>query len=116
MVTPPGLTLCSAKLARSPHNSATRTCERLSQPAHPALGLALYQRAELHRLRGEFDEAEHAYRQASQCGLEPVPGLALLRLAEGHLTAASAAIRRAVDESHVPLGRPTVTEPHKDTR
>lgn len=87
---------------------ARRACERLSQPAHPALGLAVYQRAELHRLRGEFDEAEQGYRQASQCGREPMPGLALLRLAQGHLTAAVAAIRRTVDQSHDPLGRPTV--------
>ncbi|MDQ4104703.1 MAG: LuxR C-terminal-related transcriptional regulator [Actinomycetota bacterium] len=87
---------------------ARRACERLSQPAHPALGLAVYQRAELHRLGGEFDEAEEAYRQASQCGREPVPGWALLRLVQGHLTAAAAAIRRAVDESHDALERPTV--------
>lgn len=93
---------------------ARRACERLSQPVHPALGLAVYQRAELHRLRGEFDEAEQAYRQASQCGREPVPGLALLRLAEGHVTAATAAIRRAVDESHDPLSRPTVLAAYVD--
>ena len=82
--------------------AAVRACERLSQPVHPAMGLASYQRAELHRLRGEFDEAEGAYRQASRWGQEPVPGLALLRLAEGHLPAARAAIRRAVDESREP--------------
>jgi ATP/maltotriose-dependent transcriptional regulator MalT len=93
---------------------ARRACERLSHPVHPALGLALYQRAELHRLRGEFDEAEQAYRQASQCGREPVPGLALLRLAEGHVTAATAAIRRAVDESHDPLGRPAALAAYVD--
>lgn len=93
---------------------ARRACERLSQPLHPALGLAFYQRAELHRLRGEFDEAGQAYRQASQCGREPVPGLALLRLAEGHVSAATAAIRRAVDESHDPLGRPAVLAAYVD--
>lgn len=87
---------------------ARRACEHLSQPAHPALGLAFYQRAELHRLCGKFDEAEQAYRQAGQYGREPVPGLALLRLAKGNITAAAATIRRAVDESHDPLVRPTV--------
>jgi hypothetical protein len=45
-----------------------------------ALGLAFYQQAELHRLRGEFAKAEEAYRQASRFGREPQPGLALLRL------------------------------------
>ena len=49
----------------------------------PAVGEALYQQAELHRLRGEFAEAEEAYRQASRLGRRPQPGLALLRLAQG---------------------------------
>ena len=94
--------------------AAHRACERLSQPWHPALGLAAYQRAELHRLRGDFEEAEQAYRQANQCGRQPVPGLALLRLAEGRVTAATAAIRRAVDESRDPLGRPVVLAAYVD--
>jgi len=75
-------------------------CERLSHPAHPAIGAALYQQAELHRLRGEFASAEKAYRQASQRGREPQPGLAQLRLAQGQVEAAATAIRRAVDEGH----------------
>ena len=41
---------------------------RLSDPAHPALGLAYYQQGELHRLRGEFTQAERAYRAANQHG------------------------------------------------
>ena len=56
---------------------------RLSEPAHPALGLALHQSGDLYRLRGELALAEQAYREASRHGEEPVPGLALLRLAEG---------------------------------
>ena len=67
---------------------------RLSAPAHPALGLALYQSGDLHRLRGALALAEHAYRGASQHGAAPVPGLALLRLAEGNVGAARAAITR----------------------
>lgn len=82
-----------------------RACERLSEPAHPALGLALYQQGELHRLRGELAEAERAYRAASRQGREPAPGLALLRLAEGRVDAAVAAIRRMVEEDR---GRPTL--------
>jgi DNA-binding NarL/FixJ family response regulator len=74
-------------------------CRRLSvPPGQPALGRAMYQLAELHRLRGEVDEAEAAYRQASECGHYPQPGLALLRLAQGRVPAAAAAIRGAVDE------------------
>src|SRR6185436_11823119 len=43
---------------------AVRARQRLSEPAHPALGLACYQQGELLRLRGEFDAAELAYRAA----------------------------------------------------
>ena len=46
-----------------------------------ATGQALYQQGELHRLRGDSEAAEAAYREASQFGREPQPGLALLRLA-----------------------------------
>jgi DNA-binding CsgD family transcriptional regulator len=74
-----------------------RACERLA--GHPAIGTAYYERAELHRLRGELSQAEGAYRQATQWGREPQPGLALLRLVQGQVDAAAAAIRRVVDEA-----------------
>ncbi|MFP3906640.1 MAG: LuxR C-terminal-related transcriptional regulator [Acidimicrobiales bacterium] len=78
-----------------------RACDRLSEPAgQPALGAAHYQRAELHRLRGEFDDAADAYAMASQWGHDPQPGLAMLRLAEGNVDAAAAAIRRVEAETH----------------
>ena len=81
-------------------NEAHFARERLSQPAgQPAVGMALYRLAELHRLRGEFAEAEEHYRQASQWGRDPHPGLALLRLAEGRVDAAEAGVRGAVDEA-----------------
>jgi DNA-binding CsgD family transcriptional regulator len=68
----------------------------------PAIGAAFYRRGELHRLRGEFDEAEVAYSKASLHGREPQPGLALLRLAQGQRSSAVGAIRRALDETHRP--------------
>jgi DNA-binding CsgD family transcriptional regulator len=78
-------------------DEAQQACERLS--GHPALGAAFYQQAELYRLRGEFANAEEAYRQASQSGWSPQPGLALLRLAQGDVSAAEGAIRRVVEEA-----------------
>ena len=60
---------------------------------------AFYQQGEVHRLRGSFAEAEAAYREASRCGFEPQPGLALLRLAQGNVDAAGTAIRRVIDET-----------------
>lgn len=71
----------------------------LRPPPARAIGLAYYRIAELHRLRGEHAKAEDAYRQVSEVGLDPQPGLALLRLAQGKTAAASAAIARAMEES-----------------
>jgi DNA-binding NarL/FixJ family response regulator len=70
-----------------------------------AVGHAAYQRGEVHRLQGEFDAAEAAYRQATRFGREPQPGLALLRLAQRRNDAAAAAIRRAIGETIRPLAR-----------
>jgi DNA-binding CsgD family transcriptional regulator len=63
------------------------------------VGNACYLLGELHRLRGEYADAEAAYKQASQHGHETQPGLGLLRLAQGHVDSAAAAIRRALDET-----------------
>jgi DNA-binding NarL/FixJ family response regulator len=62
-------------------------------------GAAFYELAELHRLRGEFAEAEAAYRDALRYGGEIQPGMALLWLAQGRTDAAAAAIRRALTEA-----------------
>jgi DNA-binding CsgD family transcriptional regulator len=70
-----------------------------------ALGRALYVQGDLHRLRGDFEAAERAYRGTARQGAQPQPGLALLRLAQDNVDAAVAAIRRAVGESSQPLKR-----------
>jgi ATP/maltotriose-dependent transcriptional regulator MalT len=86
---------------RDAMDEARHACELLSGPsAHAAAGMAYYQLAGLHRLRGEFAAAEEAYRQASRWGRAPQPGLALLRLAQGHAGAATAAIRTALEDAH----------------
>ncbi len=84
-------------------DEAQRACERLS--GQPGVGSAFYQQAEIHRLRGEFAKAEATYRQANQWGHNPQPGLARLRLAQGQVQAAVAAIRRSVDEAHDRMAR-----------
>jgi DNA-binding CsgD family transcriptional regulator len=61
-----------------------------------AAGAGHYQKAELRRLCGELDGAEKAYQSASHLGWEPQPGLALLRLAQGRIHAASRAIATAL--------------------
>ena len=74
---------------------------RLSEPPPPqsAVGLAYYQEGDLHRLRGEFTEAEEAYRASSKWSRKPRPGLALLRLAQGQTDAAVATARGLLEEA-----------------
>jgi DNA-binding CsgD family transcriptional regulator len=70
-----------------------------------ALAEAAYVQGEVHRLRGQLGAAEEAYREASQYGREPHPGLALLRLSQGKVEAAATAIRRVLDETSAPPER-----------
>jgi DNA-binding CsgD family transcriptional regulator len=85
---------------------ATQARLRLSDAADAAaIAQAFYRQGEVHRLMGELAAAERAYRQASRSGWEPQPGLALVRLAQGDVAAADAAIRRAVGETGAPLQR-----------
>ena len=86
-------------------DAAQGACERLLLRPQSAVGAAFYQQAELHRLRGEFVLAEEAYRQASRWGREPQPGMARLRLAQGRVDAAAAAIRRVADEADERVAR-----------
>jgi DNA-binding CsgD family transcriptional regulator len=76
-------------------DEAARACQLLA--GHPAAAAAYYQLAELHRLRGEFAPAEDAYLEASRRGHPPQPGLALVRMAQGRVGAAAAAMRTVVD-------------------
>ena len=79
---------------------AIRAGERcLEAMNEAAAGEASYRRGEIHRVLGELDAAEEAYREASRYGREPQPGLALLRLAQGRSDAAEAAIRRFMAET-----------------
>lgn len=81
-------------------DEARRACDRLTRPpGEAAAGAAFYQRAELHRLRGELEEAEEAYREAARWGRKPQPGLALLRLAQGRLADARGAVDRLLEEA-----------------
>ena len=70
-----------------------------------AAAKAQYLQGDVHRLRGEFPEAEDAYRRANELGLEPQPGWALMRLAQGDPDAAAASLRRALAETGSPLRR-----------
>ncbi len=79
--------------------------ERLANTKDNDAGKALYQQGELHRLRGELSLAEEAYGAANERGREPQPGLALLRLTQGRLDQAAAAMRRVLSATSAPLER-----------
>jgi DNA-binding CsgD family transcriptional regulator len=85
--------------------TARRARDRLADPPHPAIGLAHYQTGELHRLLGAFEDAMHAYGEASRHGRQPLPGLALVELARGDAEAAASTIRRGLLETFEPLQR-----------
>ena len=94
---------------------ARRVAEHPPRTAEPdASGHAFYQQGEIHRLRGEREQAEEAYRRASQAGRDPQPGLALLRLEQGRRAEGASGIRRALEATREPLQRarllPTAVE------
>jgi len=89
---------------RGEWNSAAKELDRArewfaQQPAHFGVGVLWYETGEIHRLRGEFDAADAAYRKSSRAGHDPQPGLSLLRLEQGLPSVAIKSIRRAVDEA-----------------
>jgi DNA-binding CsgD family transcriptional regulator len=91
---------------------ARKASARFALQRNPAAGVASYRQAEVLRLQGDFAAAEEAYRDASRHGWEPQPGLAQLRLAQGNVEAAAAAIRRATDETTAPLKRGALLPAH----
>ncbi|WP_116710361.1 LuxR family transcriptional regulator [Actinomycetospora cinnamomea] len=81
-------------------------CTHLADlPGDAAQGMAFYQLAELQRVRGAFGEAEDAYREAHRWAHPVQPGMALLRLAQGRVGDAMAALRRALEDDLVPAER-----------
>jgi DNA-binding CsgD family transcriptional regulator len=80
---------------RQAETEALRAIEQLSFA--PALhALALYEMGDVRRRLGDLAGAEEAFERAHELGMEPQPGLALLRLAQGKVDAAMAALRVAV--------------------
>ena len=88
-------------------DEARRALARMTDPPDQiGVGAAYFQVGELHRLRGELEQADDAYRQASRHGRSTQPGLALLRIAQGDVEGGLASIRRALDETPQRRSRP----------
>jgi DNA-binding CsgD family transcriptional regulator len=79
-----------------------------SGEGRPMAGAAFYRLGEIHRLRGEFTQAEAAYARANERGRKPYPGLSLLRLAQGQIEAAAVSIRGVLADSRAPAARARV--------
>ncbi len=87
-------------------DEAEQARARFERVGNPGLAArACYQQAEVLRIRGQLEDALALYEQAGREGHEPQPGLALLRLAQGDVAAAEAAIRRVTGETRNPLER-----------
>jgi DNA-binding CsgD family transcriptional regulator/tetratricopeptide (TPR) repeat protein len=84
---------------------ARRASTHLCRTNDVEAGNAFYQEGELHRLAGQQAEAEAAYTRASERARDPQPGLALLRMAQGRLDGAEAAMRRVLAATSDPLKR-----------
>lgn len=84
---------------------AEQATEDLLEPMPAFASEALYQLGEVRRQRGDLAGAEQAFTRASDLGREPQPGLALLRLAQGSVKAAAAAMRRALAQEGNRLAR-----------
>jgi class 3 adenylate cyclase len=74
------------------------TTELEAYAATPPQADGFYAIGEIRRLRGDFEGAEAALREAHARGRTPQPALALVRLAEGNVKAAVKAIDAAVAE------------------
>jgi DNA-binding CsgD family transcriptional regulator len=81
-------------------------CARLAEPVNMlTLGGAHATEGDIHRLLGDFAEAEAAYARANDFGCQPQPGLALVRLAQGRVDVAAAMMQRVLAETQDPVAR-----------
>jgi len=82
---------------------ARRACEELREFNLGYCAAAFYELGEVRLRMGDLAAAEEAFRQAHELGMDPEPGLSLLRLAEGKVKAALTSVRRAL--AHDPPDR-----------
>ena len=85
---------------------ARQACVELSDFCLDYAGEGFYQIGEIRLRMGDLEAAEEAFRHAHELGRTPVPGLALLRLAQDRAQAGIALLRGALDDaSRTRLGR-----------
>ena len=77
---------------------ARRASEELEDFLADVAGEAYYELGEIRLRMGDLKEADNLFRQAHELGRDPVPGLALLRLAQGQAESARALLDRALSD------------------
>jgi hypothetical protein len=82
---------------------ADQACTRLADPPDPAVGLAWYQRAELHRLRGELPAPRLPTNTPPRVGTTPIP---VSRCCGWRRAAPRPQLRRSVASSQPPRRLP----------
>ena len=88
---------------------ANQACTELIGHGIPALAADGFNEVGIIRMRmGDLSAAEEAFRQAHELGSDAMPGMALLRLAQGQSKAASDLIQRALGEKKEALVRARV--------
>lgn len=91
--------------------AALQACEGLSKSRLSSTARsAFYCLAEIHRVRGDFEDAETAYRRASQLGATQQPGFALLLVARGQNDNAAAIIANLLQSVKEPGARAIVLD------
>ncbi|HEY8103601.1 MAG TPA: adenylate/guanylate cyclase domain-containing protein [Gaiellaceae bacterium] len=90
----------------SAEEQALAACDELRDYNQFITAHGYYEIGEIRRRRGDFAAAEEAYASARELGLEPEPGQALLRLAQGKVDAAARALKRELEREDLdPLRR-----------
>ena len=77
---------------------AKRASVELEGFLNDAAGEAFYELGELRRLMGDLSSADGFYHRAHELGRDPMPGLALLRNAQGRTESARSLLERALSE------------------
>jgi tetratricopeptide (TPR) repeat protein len=81
---------------------ARRAAEEVGDLLPAVAGEAYYEMAEVRLRMGDFERADALFREAHRRGRHPLPGLALLRLAQGEAEAAHHLIDRALEDETLP--------------
>lgn len=87
-------------------SEARRACKELIEFQPHYAGEGFYQIGEIRRRMGDLAGAEEAFGQAHRLGRDPMPGLALVRHAQGRSDAAASLLARALAQPGlIPLER-----------